>query len=29
MKVFILGGTGFIGTHAKQALLRNGHQVGT
>ena len=29
MKVFILGGTGFIGTHAIRALLGKGHQVST
>lgn len=29
MKVFILGGTGFIGYHATQELIQNGHQVST
>lgn len=29
MKVFILGGTGFIGTHATHALIEKGHQVST
>ena len=29
MKVFILGGTGFIGTHTTQILLEHRHQVST
>ena len=28
MKVFVVGGTGFLGYHAVQELLRRGHQVG-